>query len=192
MFSPYSIISNLTDESFENISANLLSSFEKIIDGKIRSNVHVIRKSFDQKENIISHFLKEINGNIKCCYINFDIFNKSQQLEEDSEILTISLKMSGESTKTQNVIEFSFDVQNNYYLVCDMHIIYLFERVFHQIMKDYNPELFFLYIPLSFQNFSNNDGKTILTGDCKNIKKFNNNQVWGISLKLFKNRFHLN
>lgn len=97
-----------------------------------------------------------------------DFFNKAnsnENIENYSKILRLSLKANDESIKSFNNVQFSFDVNLNYFLVCDMHLIYLFERVFYQVIKDYEPDIFLIYVPSSFRNYKNTDGKVLLTGD---------------------------
>ena len=147
----------------------MILSYNNIIGNKVRSSSYIVKKSDLEIRKLINQFLFQIKDKPKICFMDLDFLNSKSRNEDSkkyNKILRLGIRSNGPNFKSNNNIEFSFEVNLNYYLVCDMHLIYIFERVFFEILKDFQPDFVFLYFPYSFQNYKESDANVVLTGDC--------------------------
>jgi hypothetical protein len=120
----------------------------------------------------IKHHLKTKKGS-KVCLIDLDLFENSMELEFPESLkfdnfLRIAMRKTAFNYVHRNDIQFAFYTPPTDYIICEMHFIYIFERLFFQLIKDFNPTLI---ICLAGSNFCQNDRKNnfVLSGDCKDF-----------------------
>lgn len=118
----------------------------------------------------IKHFLKA-NPNKKICLVDINLFENTLELEFPESLkfdnfLRIAMRNKAYNYVHRNDVQFAFFSPMDDYIICEMHLIYVFERMFFKIIKNFNPDL---VICLTGSDFTKNcrSENFILSGDCK-------------------------
>lgn len=104
----------------------------------------------------------------KLCIIDFNLFETKHFDFIDPNILYFSFRAHEKSSVNKNIIKIGFDLDAQEYLLFEIHMIYLFERILFQLISDFQPSLVFL---IGSSNISRNHVKEkfIFSGDCTTL-----------------------
>ena len=151
----------------------MINISEQIKANNIRAGLIITNEKkdglFHNMDLFISSHLKS-NPKSKVCLIDLDLFENAIELEFPESLrydnfLRIALRKNAYNYVHKNDMQFAFYTPPTNYIICEMHLIYLFERFFFEIISDFEPTLI---VCLSGSNFSRNSKSDnfILSGDC--------------------------
>lgn len=125
---------------------------------------------FGSVDQFIKHHLRS-KPDAKICLVDLDLFENSVELEFPESLkfdsfLRIALRKTAFNYAHRNDVQFAFFTPPSEMLMCDMHFIYIFERLFFEAIRRFQPTL---VVCLTNSNFCRNSRKDnfVLSGDCR-------------------------
>lgn len=168
-------------QEFKDLTKHLIKISDDIEAKKVRAGLVItnerINNLFEKLDNFMKFYMKNKQDS-KICLIDLDIFENSLELEFPESLkldnfLRIAFRKKAYNYVHRNDIQFAFYTPPANYIICEMHLIYLFERIFFEIISKFNPSLI---VVLTNSNFTLNsrENNFILSGDCMFFEvKFN-------------------
>lgn len=137
----------------------------------LRSNLFLLSTPSIDSHDLINKCLEQESAKKRICVLDIDFFREDNQHElptndHPDSLLKLSLRADGNLKSEVNNISFSFDCARKEYLVCDMHLIYIFERIFLEVIKDFDPELIVFILSSETATQMSKRG-CIFSGDCR-------------------------
>lgn len=165
-------------KEFKNINKSLSSIAEDIFSKKVRAGLIVTNEKksdfFGSLDGFIKFHLKH-KRDARVCLIDLDLFENSVELEFPESLkfdnfLRIALRKTAYNYVHRNDIQFAFFTPPSEYIICEMHFIYLFERLFFEAIRQFEPTL---VVCVSGSNFCSNSRRDnfILSGDCRSARE---------------------
>lgn len=121
-------------------------------------------------DQFIKNYLR-INPNKKLCMIDLNLFENTLELEFPESLkfdsfLRLALRNRAYNYVHRNDVQFAFFSPPADYVICEMHLIYVFERLLFSILEKFEPDLI---LCLASSDFSRNarSENFILSGDCR-------------------------
>lgn len=134
----------------------------KIITNQVRASLIVV----DEPSHIskISSLIqsKEFQ-NLKICFLDFDIFSEKLKFPFSDNILRISFRLQDDVMISKNNLQLGLNLDT--YVITEMHLIYLIERIYLETIKKFNPDLIMV---MTSSDFTRNKSKDscVFSGDC--------------------------
>lgn len=102
------------------------------------------------------------------CILDLNLFDAPlKQSTFHEETLVISFRIDQKCVISKNFIQIGFDLDEENYLLTDMHLTFIFERIVYKVLKDFDP---CLVICLNDSEFTRNrvSDTFVFSGDGKN------------------------
>jgi hypothetical protein len=173
-------LTKFTKSNFENLTLINLTKIKfnktisSILNFKIRSSLLILKNNKGEfhknlNESITNHFSE--NPKDKICIIDFNITNPivepfTYNNCSNEKLLIISFReILSSVVEKGKIFLLGFKDLESDLIISDMFFIYIYERIFFQIIKNFNPSLILVY---TNNNIITNDvnSKFNLTGDC--------------------------
>jgi len=172
-----------TKTNFNNITTKQLKEvdFDKtiksILDFNVRSALLILKNNNGMYHEVLNQSINKYvsqNSENRICIIDFNITNSlvepfSYTNYLNKNFLVISFReLLNSIVKEDNVFLLGFKDLESDLIISDMFFIYIYERIFFQIIQNFHPSLIFLFTNNDI--LSNNlNSKFHLTGDCNYI-----------------------
>jgi hypothetical protein len=150
-----------------------LLSFVNEKNQKTRASIMITENKIIDIDSQLNQFLSQKDAqNERICIFDCNLFETKLNVPSSDKILKIAFRFNEDCSVSKNNLQFGFKALSDDFLITEMPLIYIFERILLKVISDFKPSLF---ICLNNSEFTRNkiDDSFILNGDCKNIYFFN-------------------
>lgn len=152
--------------------SNLTHLYSEMKKHMLRAALVVFDKSEIILESELTKFIKDESSkstNKKKCVLDFNIYKPQNTIVPNENTLKISFRMDQDSYVKPNDLLFGLKEMAQEFLICEMHLIYLFERVFFKVISDFGASLVMCLNNSQFTRNCRTDPQ-ILNGDCNRAR----------------------
>jgi hypothetical protein len=114
----------------------------------------------------LNTFFKNVASSSRICLLDLDLYGDHSITFKSESLILISFRAFHKTIVTENQIIIGLDLEADNYLFCDMHMIYVMDKILSKVISSFKPSY---VVCLSNSNLTQNQNynKFVFSGDCK-------------------------